>query len=304
MIEAPLAKQPGTGGEKMHVDQDEGLPAKTRWRTDRPRRQSRRLGRAAAADRPHAPAARAHGGDRSSDRRRRQIWRCRGLPDRRDQPQAASPCAAAEDRCAGRRDDRPDRRASRRISPKAWRRWGSSRWPATCCRSTSRTRRNSPEVKAAARRRRRQVAAPRAQGRAPSRGQPRATRGQAQVNRLAIFDCDGTLVDSGATIHRALSEAFTMHHGLECPPPERRAAGDRPEPGRSDGRACARRRPCGASPTVRNLQVMLLRGAPGGPGRGAVVRRHCRSCSTRWRPTAGCLRSRPASRDRGLRHLP
>jgi phosphoglycolate phosphatase len=36
------------------------------------------------------------------------------------------------------------------------------------------------------------------------------------MNRLAIFDCDGTLVDSGASIHRALAEAFA-HHGLECP---------------------------------------------------------------------------------------
>ncbi len=32
MVDAPLAKQPGTGGEKMHVDEDEGLPARTRWR--------------------------------------------------------------------------------------------------------------------------------------------------------------------------------------------------------------------------------------------------------------------------------
>ena len=31
LIDAPLAKQPGTGGEKMHVDPS-GLPAKTRWR--------------------------------------------------------------------------------------------------------------------------------------------------------------------------------------------------------------------------------------------------------------------------------
>jgi 23S rRNA pseudouridine955/2504/2580 synthase len=31
-IDAPLAKQPGTGGEKMHVDLENGLPAKTRWR--------------------------------------------------------------------------------------------------------------------------------------------------------------------------------------------------------------------------------------------------------------------------------
>ncbi|HEV2818315.1 MAG TPA: RluA family pseudouridine synthase [Allosphingosinicella sp.] len=32
MIELPLAKQPGTGGEKMHVDETEGLAAKTRYR--------------------------------------------------------------------------------------------------------------------------------------------------------------------------------------------------------------------------------------------------------------------------------
>jgi len=39
------------------------------------------------------------------------------------------------------------------------------------------------------------------------------------MNRLAIFDCDGTLVDSGATIYRALAAAFEQH-GLEIPPPE------------------------------------------------------------------------------------
>jgi phosphoglycolate phosphatase len=38
------------------------------------------------------------------------------------------------------------------------------------------------------------------------------------MNRLAIFDCDGTLVDSGATIHRALRAAFETH-GIDCPPP-------------------------------------------------------------------------------------
>jgi phosphoglycolate phosphatase len=37
------------------------------------------------------------------------------------------------------------------------------------------------------------------------------------MNRLAIFDCDGTLVDSGASIHRALAQAFATH-GLDCPP--------------------------------------------------------------------------------------
>ena len=38
------------------------------------------------------------------------------------------------------------------------------------------------------------------------------------MNRLAIFDCDGTLVDSGATIYRALQTAFELHD-LDCPPP-------------------------------------------------------------------------------------
>jgi 23S rRNA pseudouridine955/2504/2580 synthase len=32
VIEAALAKQPGSGGERMHVDEEEGLPAKTRYR--------------------------------------------------------------------------------------------------------------------------------------------------------------------------------------------------------------------------------------------------------------------------------
>ena len=36
--------------------------------------------------------------------------------------------------------------------------------------------------------------------------------------RLAVFDCDGTLVDSGATIYRALAETFELH-GLMVPPP-------------------------------------------------------------------------------------
>ena len=37
------------------------------------------------------------------------------------------------------------------------------------------------------------------------------------MNRLAIFDCDGTLVDSGGTIHRALDTTFRAHN-LVCPP--------------------------------------------------------------------------------------
>ncbi|HET7576716.1 MAG TPA: HAD-IA family hydrolase [Sphingomicrobium sp.] len=39
------------------------------------------------------------------------------------------------------------------------------------------------------------------------------------MNRLAIFDCDGTLVDSGATIYAALSETFRLNE-LILPPSE------------------------------------------------------------------------------------
>jgi len=38
------------------------------------------------------------------------------------------------------------------------------------------------------------------------------------LNRLALFDCDGTLVDSGATIVAAVGETFALH-GLAIPAP-------------------------------------------------------------------------------------
>jgi phosphoglycolate phosphatase len=38
------------------------------------------------------------------------------------------------------------------------------------------------------------------------------------VKRLAVFDCDGTLVDSGATIYAAL-KASMEQNGLDVPPP-------------------------------------------------------------------------------------
>jgi phosphoglycolate phosphatase len=39
------------------------------------------------------------------------------------------------------------------------------------------------------------------------------------MNKLAIFDCDGTLVDSGATIHAALAETFRQN-GIQVPEPQ------------------------------------------------------------------------------------
>ena len=39
------------------------------------------------------------------------------------------------------------------------------------------------------------------------------------MNRLAVFDCDGTLVDSAAPIYAATAATFA-EHGLAVPPPE------------------------------------------------------------------------------------
>ena len=58
------------------------------------------------------------------------------------------------------------------------------------------------------------------------------------MNRLAVFDCDGTLVDSGATIHAALRQTF-VQHGAGRAAAEHVAAGDRAQPDRSHGRAGA-----------------------------------------------------------------
>uniref|UniRef100_UPI0025CEDFB4 HAD hydrolase-like protein n=1 Tax=uncultured Sphingomonas sp. TaxID=158754 RepID=UPI0025CEDFB4 len=41
------------------------------------------------------------------------------------------------------------------------------------------------------------------------------------MTKLAIFDCDGTLVDSGHTIHSALSDTFVSHGRMV--PPQREA---------------------------------------------------------------------------------
>jgi len=46
----------------------------------------------------------------------------------------------------------------------------------------------------------------------------RSAKWRRVTNRLAVFDCDGTLVDSGGTIHAALRQTFA-EHGLDIPRP-------------------------------------------------------------------------------------
>ena len=78
------------------------------------------------------------------------------------------------------------------------------------------------------RQRRRQGAPQGAQGRA-------AQPGQGMSNRLAIFDCDGTLVDSQINICLAMEDCFARA-GLDAPSRDRTRRVRRPEPGRSDAR--------------------------------------------------------------------
>lgn len=46
------------------------------------------------------------------------------------------------------------------------------------------------------------------------------------MNKLAVFDCDGTLVDSGATIHEAIQASFAASgYGVPSPEASRRVIG-------------------------------------------------------------------------------
>ena len=117
------------------------------------------------------------------------------------------------------------------------------------------------------------------------------------MNRLAIFDCDGTLVDSGATIHAALAETFAPAW-LGAPAAQNFAAGDRAQPDRSHGGAragCFGQR-CPRSPRIISSRS---RGCAARAGWRSRCSTACSTCSTRSRPTGGCSRSRPASRTAG-----
>ena len=120
------------------------------------------------------------------------------------------------------------------------------------------------------------------------------------MNRLAIFDCDGTLVDSGATIYRRACGDASRQNGLEVPPPE--------VAGGSSGSAWSRRWPrslpdasrrAARRSWPRTTSAHFWHAARRGPGRGAAVRRRSRAARRAGSATAGCSRSPPASRTAG-----
>ena len=169
MIELPLAKQPGTGGEKMHVDEEEGLAGAHPLPRDRARRQPRRLGRAPAAI-PAAPTSCASTWRRSAIRSSatanmagQDAFLTGG-----DQPQAAPPRAAPPHRPSRRRPDRRHRRAARafRGEPGQPRLRSRARRPAARRGQIFRDARGQAQGG----RRRRQGAPQGAQGRAPQPG--------------------------------------------------------------------------------------------------------------------------------------
>ena len=269
-IDAPLAKQPGTGGEKMHIDEENGLAGEDPLADDRPGRQSRRVGRASAAHGAHAPTPCAHGGDRDpivGDAKyggpeaflTGGISRKLHLHARRiriDAPEGRKIDVTAE--LPPHFAETLARSASAR-SPAIPCRWNKRRRP----RQKSRQRKAAAAAKTKRRERR---------GERRSRGRP--DEAEASMNRLAIFDCDGTLVDSGATIHaRACGELWAE---------------------RARGAAARRRRKViGLSLTEamaallpgyrraalapgRGLQARLLGASRCGAGRRAFVRRRAR----------------------------
>ena len=132
------------GGEKMHISEEAGLRLRP-LADDRASRQPHRLGRVAAANRSHPPAA-VHMAATATDRRRQPNMAGPSVMDRaRGQPQldllhrrhqASMPSRA------GRSMSPPSCRA---ISRRALRPWGLARWRATICHS--KRPQASPEVK-------------------------------------------------------------------------------------------------------------------------------------------------------------
>ena len=116
--------------------------------------------------------------------------------------------------------------------------------------------------------------------------------------KLAIFDCDGTLVDSGGTIHRALRSTFDSH-GLDCPP----RGVTKKVIGLSLDEAFATLVPDGDHPALcADLQGCLLRDAQPGGGRRAVVRRHRSAALDAFRADGWTLGVATGKSRRGLDH--
>ena len=218
---------------------------------DRRGGQARRLGGAAAGHRAHAPAARAHGGDRPPDRRRRQVrrQRARRTPAR-----------------AGARSSAAGSAASCTCTPARWR----SPIPLT----GARLHLTAPLPEHMAR-------TWELFGWRPSDAPDDPVRGPAMTApRLVVFDIDGTLIDSQHVILAAMAAAFAGagHRAAGARGGARRR---RPVAARGDGgagAASAGRGDAGAGrPTARassaQRDAAALGEAPLYPGARAALER-------------------------------
>ena len=203
-IDAPLAKQPGTGGEKMHISEEHGLPAKTRWRvidragnraawvelqpltgrTHQLRAHMAAIGHPIVGDAKYGgPEAFLTGGiSRKLHLHARRI--------RIDSPEGGEIDVTAE------------------LPPHIAEALATLGFNSLAGDSLSLEQKPvaTPRSEAAQGCRGGKSAAARATRRTPCAGI--AGQSEAAVTRLAVFDCDGTLVDSGATIYAALKECW------------------------------------------------------------------------------------------------
>ena len=117
-----------------------------------------------------------------------------------------------------------------------------------------------------------------------------------RMTRLAIFDCDGTLVDSQANICRAVEEAFADARARGAAA-RRDPADRRAEPGRGDAGAAARRGRRATTarwPRLTRTAFVAMR-ASGALDEEPLFDGIARVGRARSPTTAGCSASRPAS---------
>ncbi len=121
------------------------------------------------------------------------------------------------------------------------------------------------------------------------------------MNRLAIFDCDGTLVDSGATIYARACGELRGRTGSRCHRRRWRGGSSGSASPRPWPRCCRRLPPSSTSSWPRITSTPSGSFAPRDGSRSPCSTAFW-SCSTRWRRDGWLLAVATGKSDRGLKH--